>query len=104
MGINRSPTAARVAREIAQESNLELEVFYGGYHIIKENQVPKEHFDNYDLIIVMEDYMEKGLLKLGIEKSKIRTLMIPDEYSRDDLSLVKTLKCCLPQYVREGPL
>ena len=104
MGINRSPTASRVAKEIAQQNGLELEADYGGYWPIKKNNTPKEHFDNYDLIIVMEDYMEKGLKELGIPNSRIRCLYIPDDYYRDDPILIKILKNSLQLYVRESPL
>lgn len=104
VGQNRSPTAARVAKEIAREKDLELEASYGGYDFLEENKVSREHFDNYDLIVVMEDYMKKGLIELGIQKKKIRNLEIPDEYNRNDPVLVNILRNSLPFYVREEPL
>ncbi len=104
MGINRSPTSARVAEEIAQQRGLDIKMFYGGYDFFETERTSKEYFDDYNLIFVMEDYMEQGLVDFGISKSKIRCLYIPDEYNRDDPVLIKILRDNLPLYVREEPL
>ena len=107
VGKNRSPTAASVARDIAKERGLDIEVFYGGFDNLPKDisdEQLKENFEQYDLLVVMEDVITRGLVRLGVPKKKIRCLEIPDEYQRDDPVLVNILKRSLELYVRQEPL
>ncbi|MBS3075777.1 hypothetical protein J4429_04945 [Candidatus Pacearchaeota archaeon] len=102
VGINRSPTAARIAYVIAKERGLDVQTFYGGIDSLlnahdktafMQGKDPKAHFEQYDRIFVMEKYMKDGLEKtIGVEPQKIVCLHIPDEYLRDDMELVKILR------------
>ena len=102
MGQNRSPTAAEVAAKIVEERGFEAEVCYGGIDfVIEECQGDKsgeacrkyrERFQQYDMIFVMESYMQRALLKAGVEKRKIQCLDIPDEYKRNEPLLVEILE------------
>lgn len=89
MGINRSATAAFVASRIAETKGLDIKFFYGGIDAFLneleicpskelENKL-KNYLDKHDKIFVMEDYMMKGILKLGIERRKLECLNILDK-------------------------
>ncbi len=105
-GINRSPTSASIAREIAREKGLDIKMFSSGFDNLVKNvsNENRNYFEQYDLLIVMEGYMRRGLIKLGIPKKNIRCLEIPDEYQRNDPVLVDILKESLKLYIREEPL
>jgi len=104
MGINRSPTSAWVAERLAKERGLDIKMSFGGFDKIpndKSDDELRKHFEQYDLIIVMEGYMRRGLVKLGIQRKNIRCLEIPDNYKRDEPVLVDILRESLKLYVRE---
>jgi len=107
VGKNRSPTAADVARNIAKEKGLDIEMFYGGFdNLPKEmsNEQLRVHFEQYDLLIVMEGFIMSGLVKVGISRQKIRCLEIPDDYQKNDPVLRNILRNSLELYVRKEPL
>ncbi len=104
MGLNRSPTAARVAKDIASERNLDIEMTYGGIdyiindmntnmHLALQIDELRAHFNEFDRIFVMEKYMQEGLEKiLNVSSRKIVCMNIPDEYRRDDPVLTGILQ------------
>jgi predicted protein tyrosine phosphatase len=104
MGLNRSPTAARVAKDIVSERSLDIEMIYGGIdyiindmntnmHLALQIEELRAHFNEFDRIFVMEKYMQEGLEKiLKVSPQKIICMNIPDKYRRDDHVLVGILK------------
>lgn len=108
MGVNRSPTAASVAKRIAEYRGLEVVVNYGGIDSLvdemktyseKEKQRIKRHFNEYDKIFVMEEYMRKKLEEIGVKKRKIFCLYILDEYRRNDPQLARILENILQTHI-----
>lgn len=101
VGCNRNPTAARIAVEIAAERGLKIGAFYGEYNRLGNlpDELKKNYFDKYDLVFVMESYMYDGLLKLGLQKDKLRCLDIPDEYLRGERRLVDILRNALDSII-----
>ena len=99
VGQNRSPTAAQVARGIANKKQLDIEMFYGGFDCLvpilcsteKQEEIRKD-LSQYQRIFVMEPYMRKELQEKKLFLWRIDCLFIEDEYSRNDPVLMKLLK------------
>ena len=86
MGMNRSPTAAKLWKEMYND-----ETDYIG--IYRENI--KDKVEKADLIIVMEPHQRKFIgerFPKEYMKKKIICLDIPDLYSKGNIELIKTLK------------
>jgi len=84
-GEKRSPTFASVARELLGESN---DYAYGAYSMISQfGQRVFSHLNSFDFIVVAEEYMGVGLIKIGLSEKKIFCLNVSDEYSRDSPEL-----------------
>jgi predicted protein tyrosine phosphatase len=97
--LNRSPTAADVAKEIAEQKGLNINVASAGIAVYAENPISKFIADQADVIFVMEDYMKKILEEYyGQKPKKIVVLNIPDVYSRNDPELVEILERKLHRY------
>jgi predicted protein tyrosine phosphatase len=97
---NRSPTAADVARTLATQSGLHIEVSSAGISPFSEQPLTKEMADRADLIFVMEDYMARVLeATYGQDPRKIVCLDIPDLYERSDPVLVYLLEEALRPYL-----
>ncbi len=97
---NRSPTAEDVARTLAAESGLDIEVCSAGISPFSEKPLTKEMADRADLIFVMEDYMAQVLeATYGQDPRKIVCLEIPDLYERGDPVLVYLLEETLKPYL-----
>jgi predicted protein tyrosine phosphatase len=98
--LNRSPTAADVARMIAEQKNLNIDISSAGIAIYAENSLTKFLADSADTIFVMEDYMKKMLEEYyGQKGEKIIVLHIPDIYARNDPELVQILEKQLHHYL-----
>ncbi len=97
---NRSPTAEDVARVLAGESGLDIEVRSAGISPFSERPLTKEMADWADLIFVMEDYMVRVLEEsYDQDPRKIVCLDIPDLYERGDPVLVYLLGESLKPYL-----
>jgi predicted protein tyrosine phosphatase len=97
---NRSPTAADVARMLAAQASLDIEVRSAGLSPFSEKPLTKEMADWADLIFVMEDYMARELEAFyGQEPRKLVCLDIPDLYERGDPVLVYLLEEALKPYL-----
>lgn len=102
-GEKRSPTAAAVAREIAQEKDLEILATSGGIDVrlMLPKQKMKAHFKQYDLVFAMETYMVYKLeKKCGVPRAKIICLNIEDQYGRHDPRLREELREKLDKYIK----
>lgn len=99
VGQNRSPTAAQVARQISRKKQLDIEMFYGGFHCLipipcsdkKQKEIKKE-LSQYQRIFVMEPYMRKELQEKHLFTKRIDCLFIEDIYNRSDPVLTRILK------------
>jgi predicted protein tyrosine phosphatase len=90
-GERRSPTAASVAREMIQNSK--VDITYGAYSSMKrfeERILP--HLQSFSKIFVMEEYMKEGLIGIGVEKEKIFCLDITDDFKRNNPVLINILR------------
>jgi predicted protein tyrosine phosphatase len=98
--LNRSPTAANVARKLAEDNKLHIDVASAGIAVYAENALTKYIADQADIIFVMEDYM-KDLLQgyYSQRPEKIIVLNIPDIYTRNDPELVQILEKQLRHYL-----
>jgi predicted protein tyrosine phosphatase len=98
--LNRSPTAADVARKMAEQRHLTMDVASAGIAVYAENPLSKFIADQADIIFVMEDYMKKLLEEYyGQPPKKIIVLGIPDIYPRNDPELVVILEKQLSGYL-----
>jgi len=98
--LNRSPTAANVAKRLADAKGLDINVASAGIAIYAENPISKFIADEADVIFVMEDYMKKLLEEYyGQRPEKIIVLNIPDIYPRNDPELVEILERELHHYL-----
>jgi len=91
MGKSRSPTAARVAYEIADEKGIYADMFYGAAHEGNVDSVTERHINTYQKIFVMELWMASKIRRIGY-KRELRCLNIPDRYSFLDPQLVDILR------------
>jgi predicted protein tyrosine phosphatase len=97
---NRSPTAENVARLLAAQSGLDLEVRSAGLSPFSETPLTQQMADWADLIFVMEDYMARELEAFyGQDPRKIVCLDIADLYERGDPVLVYLLEEALKPYL-----
>jgi predicted protein tyrosine phosphatase len=97
---NRSPTAEDVARMLAAQKGLDLEVRSAGLSPFSEKPLTKEMADWADLIFVMEDYMAQELEAFyDQDPRRIVCLDIPDLYERGDPVLVYLLEEALKPYL-----
>jgi predicted protein tyrosine phosphatase len=97
---NRSPTAEDVARALAAQQGLDVEVSSAGLSSFAEKRLTKEMAERADLIFVMEEYMAWELeTAYGQDPAKIVCLDIPDMYERGDPVLVHLLREALTPYL-----
>jgi len=103
-GAKRSPTAASVAREIAEARGLDIEMNYGAADAIHSGNAEymTKHLARYEKIIVMQKDIAKKLGGLGIEKSRIFCLNIGDNYERQDEQLRKILREKLDDLIKDS--
>ena len=101
--INRSPTAEKICKELIIQNNLPAEVSSAGISIfsfLRGRKLTKQQADEADKIFVMEDYMEKILIKKYHQTSeKIINLGIPDIYLPHEPELESILRKELSQYL-----
>jgi len=95
-GIDRSTTAAEVARKIILGKELDIETISDAFDDLEENHENlMEYLARFSRFYVMEEYMQKGLIdKYGIDKNKVVCLNIDDDYRRDkpeDKSKLETI-------------
>jgi len=85
-GIDRSPTAAEVARKIFLEKGLDIETSSDGFDDLdKKYENPREYLKKFVRFYVMEEYMRKGLIsKYDIPNGDVVCLNIPDDYRRNN--------------------
>ena len=93
-GAKRSPTAASVAREIAEEKGLDIEMNYGAADAIgKENaKYMKTHLSRYKKKFVMQKDIYDKLESIGVNMKEVFCLDIPDIYERQDNQLREILR------------
>jgi predicted protein tyrosine phosphatase len=91
---NRSPTAARVAGDLALKKHINTSMNYCAYdiHINSDLNIFKVYLNQFSRFFVMEEYIKQGLIDLGIDKTKITCLNIPDIYKRDEPALTSLLE------------
>ncbi len=78
---DRSPTAARICREMANERGLELEVQSSGLKVEGGRQLTREMAESADKIFVMEDYMVREVVQDYCQaEEKIVCLNVRDDY------------------------
>ena len=87
VGVTRSPEAVFVANELA--SFYKISPYEADYFGLDSGvAISKDVFQNYDLVIVMEECHKKDLMeKYSVDEAKIRVLDIPDEHSRSESKL-----------------
>lgn len=96
-GVNRSPTAAFVAQNMARRKGIKTSMSsFGIKPFLEELEIcPGEFFkdklrkylDGFDRIFVMEEYMARGIANVGIDMEKVHCLNIPDNYKRNEPAL-----------------
>lgn len=100
MGQHRSPTVARVARDIAKQRGLDITMDYDGVDNGTSRKDLFAQINSYDRVFVMEPRMITERLP-DIDSRKIRCLYIDDVYNREDPELVriieKQLRLLLPE-------
>lgn len=111
MGMDRSPTAARVAKSMAIERKVEIDAHSCGIApYIAEAQNPsitserreeiRRYFDQYDTLFVMQEFMAENLIGLfNVNKDKIKCLDIPNFYQWEDSHLVDILEDRLDKWI-----
>jgi len=83
--MQRSPTAAEVARELAKANGLPVITKSAGVSPLAECPINKKLGREADLIFVMEEYMKNFIIQsYDIEPRRIINLGIPDIYERDE--------------------
>lgn len=95
MGVNRSPSAAKVGRDIMKERGLDIECEYAGLCNLNQGDfdLSLKFLNEYDRFFVMEEEMKEILIeKYGIDKKKIHVFYIEDDYGRGDLELIGRLE------------
>jgi len=98
-GQKRSPMAAEVAREIAQERDRKIEMHFGPVPETTPNPLIQRHLGGYDKIFVMESWMARRVRDQGYE-GKLVNLRIGDNgYAADDPRLRATLRNRLKKFV-----
>jgi len=102
--LNRSPTAERVCRELAESKGLEIEVESAGLSTLTSlfsgRKLTKGTADAADKIFVMEEYMKRALVRKYSQPSKkIISLNIQDIYITDDPELINQLKRKITPYL-----
>jgi len=93
-GAKRSPTAASVAREIAEARGLDIEMNYGAANAIHQGNAEymAKYLSKYEKIVVMQKDIAKKIKGLGIDKSRILCLDIEDNYEKHDKQLRDILR------------
>lgn len=92
-GEKRSPTAASVARDIANKKGLNIIIKDTAFVVIEQMEERGiRQAAGYDKIFVMERDMKEYLQKKGINGNKIYCLNIKDNYAREDPVLVEILE------------
>lgn len=93
-GSRRSPAAARVAREMAKEGNLKIEMDYGAADALDERNAGYmvKHLARYEKIIVMQEDIRNKLESIGVERAKVYCLDIEDDSSRSEEELQELLR------------
>lgn len=78
---DRSPTAAKVCRRMAQERGLKIRVDSAGIKMDSANPMSKELAESADRIFVMEDYIGRNIMGCyEQDPEKIICLDIEDKY------------------------
>jgi len=93
-GAKRSPTAASVAREIAEARGLNIEMNYGASSAIhSENaEYMAKHLFRYEKIIVMQKDIADKLKNIGADMSRVFCIDIEDNYEKHDEQLREILR------------
>lgn len=100
-GEKRSPTAARVTRDIADEKELNLDINYAAFVSVEQlGERGIRQVNSYDRVFVMERNMREYLHRRGINGKKIYCLNIKDIYEREDPVLVGILERKLKRLIR----
>lgn len=88
-GMNRAPTAASVARDIARRKGLDIEMVYGGINTYPGTvDELRQHFSGFDKIFVMECHIKLEMIyDYGIDEKKVIFIHVHDEYTRDEPEL-----------------
>lgn len=88
-GINRSPTAAAVAREIAQRKGLDIEMVSRGIDSCSETvDELRRYFSEFDRIFAIEHHIKLEMVyDYGIDEKKVFFIYAHEEYERDDPEL-----------------
>ncbi|MBW3020360.1 hypothetical protein KY334_03610 [Candidatus Woesearchaeota archaeon] len=97
-GINRSYLASKIAKEISQKRDLEINVNNCGIEYVLDFVKEGSDFFNYDKYFVMEEDMVSDLKKIGILEEKIICLNIKDDFLKDNILLRKILEEKLTNY------
>lgn len=90
-GVDRSPTAAFVAREIAGARGVELETNSLGLNGVLNNPTFKPEFDRYDKIFVMEEWMIEKIRERGYG-GEVDCLSVDDNYDRGEPELIRIFR------------
>jgi len=100
-GIDRSPTAVDVARQIALERGLELEASSRGFKKFWDfpDSYLKSYFDLFDEVFVMDSEMQERVLRTGYSAERVHCLDITDDYVRGDVHLVRELEFKLRDWI-----
>jgi predicted protein tyrosine phosphatase len=93
-GEKRSPTAASVAREIAEYKGLDIKMSFGSADMIAQfaPEAVLRHLKIYEKIFVMSEDITRTLTKIGISKDIITCLDISEGYERNDQRLREILR------------
>ena len=97
-GVDRSPTAAYLAREIAKERKLDVETHSLGLRDFLKSPITG-YFDRYDKIFVMEVWMIDKIREAGYKRD-ISCLNIRDEYEGAETLLERILKSKLEGLIK----
>ncbi len=91
--LQRSPTAAHVFRELAEEEGLDAEVKSAGTAYTAETQVNSTMIEWADHIYVMKPHHKQRILAIAPDsEEKMEVLGIDDVYFRGDDELVSMLE------------
>ncbi|MBT4135325.1 hypothetical protein HOD75_00715 [archaeon] len=103
VGQNRSPTAARVARDLVDSinadeddaRNLDISMHYNGICLVRKREDKMDYLAGFERYFVMMEEMRDELVDLGIDRKKIECLYLDDIYGREDKDLVRRLEASL---------
>lgn len=90
-GVDRSPTAAFVAKQIANRKGLEIEAGSLGLRLVLQNPEFKPEFEKYYKFFVMEGWMAEKIRERGYN-GEIVCLDVDDNYDRGESELIELFK------------